>query len=464
MRKKLLAVIAAAAMAVTMMPAMVFAAGTPVTTYEGLKAAVENGGEVTLENNIALEAPLQISKNVILNLGDYDITPAEGFTGDNAVKDSLIVVNRGAHLTVNGNEGTIDASDNNDEVRAGIKMTKNDDDALNENMIAKLTVNGGIIKGDDYGIVGNGNRHGTEIIINGGKVESDAYAIYHPQDGILTVNNGTIIGQTTGIEIRSGNLNINGGVIIGNGESFSVGSNGNGTTTSGAAVAIAQHTTGKEINVNITGGTFEATADDGYAIVASNPQGNNDVEEKVKITVNGGVFDGIVADNTAPGSDTPAIEDLGATLLINKGILKKGYSIAGEHSGFSDAEDVVDVDYITYVGNDLVADALKNATKDSEIYVYNDVDGMLVVPAGAKVYNFTGNTLNINGTDYEYEEPSAGEELKPIEAPEAKAPEEQKPEKSPETGDESNMAVPFAAAGLALAAMAAAVAARRRHN
>lgn len=315
MRKKLLAVIAAAAMAVTMMPAMVFAAGTPVTTYEGLKAAVENGGEVTLENNIALEAPLQISKNVILNLGDYDITPAEGFTGDNAVKDSLIVVNRGAHLTVNGNEGTIDASDNNDEVRAGIKMTKNDDDALNENMIAKLTVNGGIIKGDDYGIVGNGNRHGTEIIINGGKVESDAYAIYHPQDGILTVNNGTIIGQTTGIEIRSGNLNINGGVIIGNGESFSVGSNGNGTTTSGAAVAIAQHTTGKEINVNITGGTFEATADDGYAIVASNPQGNNDVEEKVKITVNGGVFDGIVADNTAPGSDTPAIEDLGATLL-----------------------------------------------------------------------------------------------------------------------------------------------------
>ena len=444
-------------MAVTMMPAMVFATGATVNNETALRDAVNAGGEVTLGDDIELTAPLEISENVTLNLGNYDITPAVGFTGDNAVKDSLIVVNRGAHLTVNGNEGTIDASDDNDGVRAGIKMTKAGDPA--ENGAASLTVNGGIIKGDDYGIVGNGTRHGTDITINGGTVESSgSHAIYHPQDGTLTVNNGTISGEMTGIEMRSGILKVNGGVIIGKGEPFSVVPNGNGTTTGGAAVAIAQHTTGKDINVNITGGTFTATADDGYAIVASNPQNKDDVEKNVNIEINGGVFNGFVADNTYTGG-------LGAALVINKGIFENGFSLVGEGSDLNASQDYMLIDDIIYIGNDLVSEALKNTTEKSIIYVFTDVDGKLVVPAGATVYNYTGNTLNINGTDYKYKEPIDGE-LKPIEAPEAKAPEEQKPEKSPETGDESNMAVPFAAAGLALAAMAAvaAVAARRRHN
>ena len=457
MRKKLLAVIAAAAMAVTMMPAMVFATGAPVTNEEALREAVDTGGEVTLGADINLTSPLEISGNVTLNLGIYDIRPAEGFTGADAVKDSLIVVNRGAHLIVNGNEGIIDASNNTYGVRAGIKMTKNDGNADNYAMKARLTVNGGIIKGDDYGIVGNGTRHGTEITINGGTVESGSHAIYHPQDGTLTVNNGTISGKMTGIEMRSGTLNVNGGVIIGEGDPFSVGPNGNGTTTGGAAVAIAQHTTENPINVNITGGTFTATADDGYAIVASNPQENANVESNVNIVIDGGVFKGFVADNTTA-------EDLGATLVINKGIFQKSFSFVGEGSGLNASQDYMLIDGRRYIGNDLVADALKNATKDSEIYVFTDVDGKLVVPAGATVYNYTGETLNINGTNYE--KTPVDQDPQPIVAPEAKAPEEQKPEKSPETGDESNMAVPFAAAGLALAAMAAvaAVAARRRHN
>ena len=455
MRKKLLAVIAAAAMAVTMMPAMVFATETTVIDETGLREAVETGGEVTLGADIYLTSPLEISGNVTLNLGDYDIKPAGGFTGDEAVKDSLIVVNRNAHLIVNGNEGTIDASDNTVGVRAGIKMTKNDSNAANENMIAKLTVNGGIIKGDDYGVVGNGNRHGTVIIINGGRVESDSHAIYHPQDGTLTVNNGTISGEMTGIEMRSGTLNVNGGVIIGKGDPFSLVPNGNGTTTGGAAVSIAQHTTAKKINVDITGGTFTATAADGYAIVASNPEGNINVEENVNIEINGGVFNGFVANNT----DT---EDLGAALVINKGIFENGLSFVGEGSGLNASQDYMLIDGRWYIGNDLVSEALKKATKDSKIYVFRDVDGKLVVPAGATVYNYTGETLNINGTNYE--KTPVDQDPQPIVAPEAKAPEEQKPEKSPETGDESNMAVPFAAAGLALAAMAAAVAARRRHN
>ena len=493
MRKKLLAVIAAAAMAVTMMPAMVFAtgmeceAGANCNTHKAAIGgqhyasirdalnAVQDGETITMLNNETVQradGKIELRKNITLDLGGYTLTEDADGQSMFEVYSNLTVKN-GKILLTNGKSNSAMWLNEDAKVVIEKDATISTSDSAagfpsyaiglrNGSNGAKLTIKGSITGESGITINGMIENETNEIVIeDGAKINVTNTAIYLAGNGKTTIGAADISGNT-GIEIRAGKLTVNGATVEGKGTPFSVDPNGNGTTTGGAALAVVQHVTDQNINVNINNGTFTATADDGYAIVASNPQENENVEEKVNITVNGGVFDGIVANNTNANANPTT--DLGASLWINKGILKKEYSIAGDNSGFNYAEDVVDVDYITYVGNDLVADALKNATKDSEIYVYNDVDGKLVVPAGAKVYNFTGNTLNINGTDYEYEEPSADEELKPIVAPEAKAPEEQKPEKSPETGDESNMAVPFAAAGLALAAMAAAVAARRRHN
>lgn len=159
---------------------------------------------------------------------------------------------------------------------------------------AKLTVSEGegstaTISGKNAAIIGNGNpdQGGTTITINGGTMTSDDTGIYHPQDGTLTINGGTISGDKLGVEIRAGELTITGGSITANATEYSCTANGNGTTTIGAALAIAQHTTKKDIAVTISGGTFTGKK----AISESNPQAN-EPDPQVIMSVNNGTFNG----------------------------------------------------------------------------------------------------------------------------------------------------------------------------
>ena len=105
-----------------------------------------------------------------------------------------------------------------------------------------------------------------------------------------TVNGGSVSGSETGIEIRAGKLTVNGATVNGNGIPTSVTPNGNGSTSVGAGIAVAQHTTKLPIDVTISGGTIS-----GYtAFYESNPQ-NNAAEDlaKINIAVKGGEFKAI---------------------------------------------------------------------------------------------------------------------------------------------------------------------------
>ena len=149
-----------------------------------------------------------------------------------------------------------------------------------------LTVNGGKVQGAYYGIAGNGTRHNTEITVNGGEIYGGTSGIYHPQEGILTVTGGTISGGDTGIELRSGTINVSGGTIVSEAKSFSGSANGSGTTITGAALAISQHTTNKQIVVNISGGTFTGY----YALFEKDMQDAQ--PDDIKMSVTGGEFNG----------------------------------------------------------------------------------------------------------------------------------------------------------------------------
>lgn len=240
--------------------------------------------EITLTNDIELSKSLEIGRNVILDLDEFDITAKDGMTDD-----SLIIVLHGGTLTVEGN-GSITATNSNSDARIAIKVTKaGNTAAFIENNPAVLVLNSGTLKGSSFGISGNGNpdRINTKITINGGIVEGNGTGIYHPQEGKLTINGGTITGST-GIEMRSGDLEVNGGTIIGTGAPTDVTANGNGTTTDGAGIAIAQHTTEKDINVVINDGNIQ-----GYsALYESNPESNNTID-KVTMEIKGGNFETI---------------------------------------------------------------------------------------------------------------------------------------------------------------------------
>lgn len=158
---------------------------------------------------------------------------------------------------------------------------------------SKLTVNGGTLHGYSYAISGNGSKgYGdTTITINGGTLKGEGdktgtLGIYHPQTGTLTINDGTITADL-GIEIRSGELNVNGGTITGIYKPTEVKPNGNGPTTNGAGIAVAQHTTKNAITVNIKAGTIKGFT----AFYESNPQKNSkDDIAKIKLNITGGTF------------------------------------------------------------------------------------------------------------------------------------------------------------------------------
>lgn len=160
---------------------------------------------------------------------------------------------------------------------AAVALTKLGESATGD--AAKLTVNGGELYGHYYGITGNGSRHNTEITINGGVIqgshEGDNLGIYHPQNGMLTITGGEITGYSSAIEVRSGTLNVTGGTFETTATSYSCNPNGSGTTTVGAAIAIAQHKTNQPINATISGGTFTIpSTGNAVKLSVSNPENN----------------------------------------------------------------------------------------------------------------------------------------------------------------------------------------------
>lgn len=102
-----------------------------------------------------------------------------------------------------------------------------------------------------------------------------------------TIKGGSIVGTQTGIEIRAGSLELNGGTYTATANTFTCGPNGSGSTTEGAAIAIAQHTTKKDITVTINNGTFVGVK----ALNESNPQ-NNDPAPQVNLSISNGNFNG----------------------------------------------------------------------------------------------------------------------------------------------------------------------------
>lgn len=153
----------------------------------------------------------------------------------------------------------------------------------------------------EFAIGGNGSNtdkdNDTIINIYDGAIVTctGGTAIYHPQvGGTLNIYGGTITGKNAAVEMRAGYLNISkeeedkdAPELKATANSFTYKSNSNGSTTVGAALAIAQHTTKQEITVNISAGTFSGY----HALSVQNPENNSQDDcNKVSVTVTGGTF------------------------------------------------------------------------------------------------------------------------------------------------------------------------------
>lgn len=257
--------------------------------YSDLPSAIKAaapGSTVAIVSDCKVSETVIVDKEITIDLAGHTVSAAESNTSSS---NSVMAVAYGSHLTVidTVGGGKVDGSAGN--IFAGIQVTYKGDDS--NKGTAELTVVGCEISGKYFGITGNGSRHNTAININGSKVTaSEGAAIYHPQQGTLTINEGDFSGYETAVEIRAGELNITGGTFTANSTPASSNPNGSGTTTNGSAIAVAQHSTKLPITVNISGGIFN-----GYsAIYQSNPQKNptEDIAE-VKLSITGGTFNTI---------------------------------------------------------------------------------------------------------------------------------------------------------------------------
>ena len=155
-----------------------------------------------------------------------------------------------------------------------------------------LVLNNSTVEAQGQAIYGNGTQHNTYIEINDSTVTSENTAIFHPQVGTLTIKGSkTEITGGTAIEMRAGILNIEDGTFTATDTEIQTNPNpGSGASVGGAAIAISQHSYNPNIEVNISGGTFNAE-ENGAALYEVDLHKDSDVDD-ISISISNGTYNG----------------------------------------------------------------------------------------------------------------------------------------------------------------------------
>jgi hypothetical protein len=228
---------------------------------------IMNGGKITGDNTPVLAQ----GGNFTMNDGLVEASTGIALRGYSP--DSTITVN-GGRVVTNGDDAAINSSKGSNIIVNGGSIealySGSSEGSGGIGIIVyrdgSATINGGKVHSASFALASNGSNedgnnssgNNAAFTITGGELISDKHAaIYAPQfDGSTTISGGVITGKATAIEIRAGDLTITGGTLTALNDTFEVVNETSGTTTKGAAVAIAQHTTKNEMNIRICGGTF----------------------------------------------------------------------------------------------------------------------------------------------------------------------------------------------------------------
>ena len=210
-----------------------------------------------------------------------------------------VFIQQGANVTV--------INSNIKAIFCGIAVLgQNDSNKKNTSVIVKS----GTVEGGDYAIAGNGAMQGTEITITGGTIRETGNngggAIYHPQNGTLSISGDALIEGESGIQLCSGEgviANITGGVIRATGNDQRASKTGDGFIPDGAALSIVNRDyPGGTPKMNVSGGYFAAEKNN--AVLAYTWSANKASEwtnAKEYLSINGGLFSSDPSDYVAAG-------------------------------------------------------------------------------------------------------------------------------------------------------------------
>lgn len=355
-------------------------------------------------------------ETIVFDLNGHDVSANSVFF--NMLSGTLSIVNgdtQGSTMTTKqrafqimpniGCTATLQLGENI-TVRAGgdnavFMQTNYDSDYVKTNGTENLPLESVLISSADIiatsgvAIQGNGTMHGTRIVINGGSVVSEtSHAIYHPQYGELIIENADVEGRVTGVEIRAGVLEVRNSTIIGSG-SFSAEANGDGTTVSGAAVAVSQHTTDLPVSVTIEEGSVLR----GEKALYEEDLQNSTVTD-IELSVTGGSFEGEVYSQNvsafiAGGSFNTDLTDT----YLTEGYVQDDES--GEIITEEEANAVAMIETETgFAYYDTLQAAIDEASDGATVTLLKDLTESVTVAEGQEiVLDLNGCTLTNSGTD-----------------------------------------------------------------
>lgn len=362
MKRKLCSVLLALCMVLTLLPVSAMADDGAEASQVATQLPLAVDGVITLTEDVALSQAASITENTVIDLAGHTLSRNGGMLLDiygnvtikngniamtNANEASAIWLNKTAKLTIES-DAIVSVPTSNFAIAFYSDCTA-----------AELTVKGTLKGGNGLTVNGTIANPGNKVTVDGATIESDGHGIYQAGVSDIVVKNANITGSTA-IEVRAGSMTIESGTFTATAAEYSCNPNGNGTTTEGAALAIAQHTTKKDISVTVNGGTFKGIK----ALNESNPQ-NNDPAPQVDLKVVGGTFNGDVS-----------ITDNGNTSITG-----------GTFSGLSALDYLADGATVTVK---LAAETTKDVTIPAGANVTLDLNGH-------KLTNVSGHTITNNG-------------------------------------------------------------------
>ena len=242
-------------------------------------------------------------------------------------------------------------------------------------------------------------KNATITALPGDSNQDNGVAVYLAGYSTSTFTRTTITAPVTGLEIRAGKLTLTNCTVTGGSGEVMTNANGNGTTVTNAAVAISQHTTKKDIDVTITGGTYTATA----AVYQTNVQGTG--SENVKVSIKSGTFKGAVSAET---NNTIAVSGGTFSSAVKEEYCATGYIPTANADGTYGVKEGVYVAKVDNVKYETLQAAINAAKGGSTVRLLANVTltETAVFPAGKTVHlnlvghNITaaGTALRINGT------------------------------------------------------------------
>ena len=313
--------------------------------------SVNDGDVIKLSADVTISEKVTISKNIFLDLGTHTLTSAFAPTaedyalvaeGNVTIQNGSIVTTKDKARAVNNSKGNLNLENviitAKGQVGVGNSATSGNVSIKNCKInsetayaVASFAKNANVVmdinKSEMSGAYGafyhNGTASGLTLSVTETTMSSEnGDGMYLAGDAVTTLSNCTITGAT-GVEIRAGKLTVNGGSITGTATPIDAAPNGNGSTVTGAGIAVSQHTTMLPLTVTVNGSNVKSYSAfyqvDTLAEMEDNAGNKQFTGEqvaeavaKITLSVNGGVY-------TATGEDGKAVYSENKTGFVSGG-------------------------------------------------------------------------------------------------------------------------------------------------